>query len=58
MQPGAPKYIPVKGEFHIADKAGYDDDMPQQLEKVLAASPELDQLVGPDVIEESCFEAC
>lgn len=46
MQPSTPKYIAVKGEFHIADEAGHDDDTREQLDRVPAASPGLDQLVG------------
>jgi hypothetical protein len=39
----------------IADEAGYDEDTRQTLVKVLAASPELDLLVGSGVIEEEYF---
>ena len=44
--------------YRIADEAGYDDDTRERLAMVLAASPELDQLVGSGVIEEGYFEAC
>ena len=40
----------------IADEAGYDDDTCGLLEKVLAGTPDLDQLVGSGVIEEAYFE--
>ena len=40
----------------IADEAHYDDDTRDALATVLAASPELDQLVGSGVIEDSYFE--
>lgn len=41
----------------IADEARYDNDTEDALAKVLAASPELDQLVGSGVIEDSYFES-
>jgi len=42
--------------YRIADEAHYDDDTKDALTRVLAASPELDQLVGSGVIEESYFQ--
>lgn len=42
--------------YRIADEAHYDEDTRGTLATVLAASPELDQLIGSGVIEESYFQ--
>jgi hypothetical protein len=54
----SPQEWAVEMAYRIADEAGYDDDTRERLVMVLAASPELDQLVGSGVIEDSYFEAC
>ena len=46
----------VEMAHRIADEAQYDEDTRDILAKVLAASPELDQLVGSGVIEEGYFQ--
>lgn len=42
--------------WRIADEAHYDEETRDALARVLAASPELDQLVGSGIIEDTYFE--
>lgn len=52
----SPQEWAVEMASRIADEAHYDEHTRDVLARVLSASPELDQMVGSGVIEDSYFQ--